>query len=267
MIIQIQRGCAARACWLVGILLTWWSLAPLAATEIELPLLKSGTDFFTNVTVYGQTETDLFIKHSRGFGNVKVTSLDNQTLQQLKLGGGTPETEPASVVLGTGPVTVATLKAKLAGLQLERPSDAEVREFISRYRPSPNVLTAVLAVAAIAYLLWCAALKLICLNAGSKPGRMIWLPVLQMLPLLRAANMSAWWFIAFLIPLLNVVAHIVWCFKIAKACGKSTLVAVLLILPVTNLLALLYLALSKGKSQPAEETVPMPRHSMVLGEA
>jgi uncharacterized membrane protein YhaH (DUF805 family) len=96
---------------------------------------------------------------------------------------------------------------------------------------------------------------------------MIWFPVLQMFPLLRAAKMSGWWFVAFLIPLIGVVAHIVWCVKICKACGKSGLVIVLLILPGTNVLAFLYLALSKGNIESTETVTPPARQSMVLGEA
>jgi hypothetical protein len=134
---------------------------------------------------------------------------------------------------------------------------------ISRVRLTPNIM----AIVVIVYLFFCVCIKLICLNAGSKPGLMIWIPVLQMFPLLRAAKMTAWWFVAFLIPPFSLVAHIVWCVKIAKACGKSALVALLLILPVTNLLAFLYLALSNGDRQPAEKVMGLQRHTAVLGEA
>ncbi len=41
----------------------------------------------------------------------------------------------------------------------------------------------------------------------------------------------------------------------------------LLILPGTNVLAFLYLALSKGNTGPTEAVTPPPRQSMVLGEA
>ena len=264
MITQKQRVCPAGGWWLAGVLLAWLSVTPLAAADIELPLLKSGTDVFTNVTVYGQTETDLFIKHSRGFGNVKISNLDNPTLRLLKLGGATPEAETAGSVSEKAVATVATLKAKLeSSTALRVPSEADVVGLISRLRPSPNIIAIVL----FAYLLFCACMKLICQNAGSKAGLMIWFPVLQMFPVLRAAKMSAWWFVAFLIPLVGAVAHIVWCVKICKACGKGALVTVLLILPGTNLLAFLYLALSKGSGQPAEQVMPPPRHSMVLGEA
>ena len=271
MITQTQRGYRAVGWRLTGVFLAWLSVTLLPAADVELPMLKSGTDVFTNVTIYGQTQTDLFIKHARGFGNVKISSLDNPTLRLLKLGGETPEEKAAGTTAGKAAATVATLKAKLSEVQWKRPSDADVMGLISRVRPSPNVLIGALAAAVIFYLLFCACMKLICLNAGSKPGLMIWFPVLQILPLLRAAKMSFWWFVTFLIPLVGmvtfVVAYIVWCVKISKACGKGTLVALLLILPGTNLLAFLYLAVSKGNSQPVEEVVPLQRHTMVLGEA
>lgn len=245
------------------VLLAWLTVTPLSAADIELPMLRSGTDVFTNVTVCGQTATDLFIKHSRGFGNVKISSLDNPTLRLLKLGGGTPEDETAGAASGRAAATVTTLKAKLSALPWKIPSEADVLGVTSRVQLTPNIV----AIVVIVYLLFCVGLKLICLNAGSQPGLMIWMPGLQLFPLLRAAKMTAWWFVAFLIPPFSLVAHIVWCVKIAKACGKGTLVALLLILPVTNLLAFLYLALSNGDHQPAEKGMSLQRDTAVLGEA
>jgi apolipoprotein N-acyltransferase len=92
---------------------------------------------------------------------------------------------------------------------------------------------------------------LICRKAGHPPGALIWVPVLQLFPLLRAAGMSGWWFLAFCVPLLNIVAQVLWCLNIAKARGKSVWVGVLLCLPITYLFAFLYLAFSNGG--PAEE--------------
>jgi hypothetical protein len=256
--------------WRAVILLAGLIVPQLSAADIELAVLRSGTDVFTNVIIYGQTQTDLFIKHSRGFGNVKVSSLDEETLRELKLGGPASEKKTASAVSDKATAAVATLKAKLeSSSPWKVPSEAEMMGAISQIRPSRNVMLGALAAVAILYLLWCACLKLICVNAGSRAGFMIWIPVLQIFPLLRAAQMSAWWFVAFLIPFVGVVAHIVWCVKISRACGKGTLVALLLILPVTNLLAFLYLAVSTGKSdaKPEERAESVQRHTMVLGEA
>jgi hypothetical protein len=256
--------------WRAVILLAGLIVPQLSAADIELAVLRSGTDVFTNVIVYGQTQTDLFIKHARGFGNVKVSTLDEATLRELHLGGSAAEKTTTSAVSDKATAAVATLKAKLeASSPWKIPAEEDVMGAISHLRPSRNVMVGAVAAVGIIYLLWCACLKLICVNAGSKAGFMIWIPVLQMFPLLRAAQMSAWWFVAFLIPLVGVVAHIVWCVKISRACGKGMLVALLLILPVTNLLAFLYLAVSTGKSaaKPEERAESLQRHVMVLGEA
>src|SRR5258707_251791 len=91
----------------------------------------------------------------------------------------------------------------------------------------------------------------ICKKAGAQPGIMVWLPVLQLFPLLRAAQMPLWWFLLWFVPGVNLVAQVVWCIKIADARGKSPWVGVLLILPVTNIFTFLYLAFS-GNAAAAE---------------
>ena len=58
--------------------------------------------------------------------------------------------------------------------------------------------------------------------------------------------MSAWWFLALLVPVLNLVAWMGWCVNIVITRRKSLLWALLLILPVTNVIAFLYLALAKA---------------------
>jgi hypothetical protein len=58
--------------------------------------------------------------------------------------------------------------------------------------------------------------------------------------------MSYWWFLALLVPVLNLVPAFLWPFKIANARGKSVWVGILLLLPITNFFAFLYLAFSDG---------------------
>lgn len=48
------------------------------------------------------------------------------------------------------------------------------------------------------------------------------------------------------IPVLNIIAQIVWCVKIVKTRGKNPWVAFLLVMPPTSLFAFLYLALSRS---------------------
>jgi hypothetical protein len=105
-------------------------------------------------------------------------------------------------------------------------------------------------------------MRLICINAGTDPGVMIWLPVLQMFPMLRAAQMSPWSILLFLIPIVNIFAQISWSLKIAKACGKGTATGIMLFLPITNFFALLYLAYSKNT---ANNPPAMPQRMVLDG--
>ena len=69
-------------------------------------------------------------------------------------------------------------------------------------------------------------------------------PLLKQLPLLRAAGMSPWWLVTNLLPPAFCIAFIVWAFKISRTRGKTPLTGVLLLLPVFNIFAFLYLALA-----------------------
>ena len=68
--------------------------------------------------------------------------------------------------------------------------------------------------------------------------------------------MSGWWFLAYLLPFLNLVAFILWSVNITKARGKSGWVILFLILPPTYFFAILYLAFSSGVSAEDEEAEP-----------
>jgi len=227
----------------------------LPAADIHLPALKIGTDSFTNVTVYQMTSTDIFVRHERGFGNAKISNLDDPTLQLLGL-------KTIMVAEKTGDsnapnaVAVQKLKSALAAQDVKLPPNlAAALGFVSKLKPTPQLLAGALTIMVIGYLFSCFVLKKVCVNAGSEPGVMIWLPILQAFPLLRAARIPAFWFIILLIPGLNLLAHILWSLRISRACGKGTLVGVLLILPVTNIFALLYLAFSSGNEQPVERAM------------
>jgi len=266
----------------------WWASAAilalalgqnLLAGDVHLDMLKTRTDSFKNVTVYNQSKTDIFIKHERGIASIKFTELDVETLELLVQSGYSiklPASTGKSVTTvharelspGTNeaPATVSDSKwnviseSKLSPELREKimPAVTPLMELASR-QISPKVIWAVLGGLAIAYLFLCFCFKQICTKAGSEPGFLIWLPVLQLFPLLRAAGMSGWWFLAWLLPVLNIIAQIVWSFKIVQARGKNVLVAIGLLLPITNLFSLLYLAFSEGGgnqgNQPARRPV------------
>ena len=89
--------------------------------------------------------------------------------------------------------------------------------------------------------------------AINPPGFLIWIPVFQIFPLLRAADMSPWWFLGFFVPVFNLLAQILLSFKIVQARGKNAWVGVLLLLPLTNVIAVMYLAFSGGRPADSED--------------
>jgi bacteriorhodopsin len=84
----------------------------------------------------------------------------------------------------------------------------------------------------------------ICRKTSNRAGLFVWLPGFQMIPLLRAAGMSPWLFLLLCVPGINAIITIIWSFRICRVRQKSAFLGVLLLLPVTNVLAFVYLALS-----------------------
>jgi hypothetical protein len=124
----------------------------------------------------------------------------------------------------------------------------------------PWMVAAFLGFVLFCYWFFCYCAMLICKKTGNEPGVMVWLPVLQIFPLLKAAGMSPLWFVGFLLPVFNIVAQIIWSFKIANARGKGVLTGIFLLLPLTNLFAFLYLAFSAGSDdgKPARRSEGRP---------
>jgi hypothetical protein len=218
--------------------------------DIHLDMLKTRTGSFTNVTVMGKSKTDIFITHARGLGNVKISDItDHAALRALGFGSQLPEETSAAVaasVPGLGSKTSEPKVNPLAGANI-----SQVRTKLAgltSFRPTPNIVTLIVAFVLGIYLFFCRCLKLICLKTGNDPGILIWFPIAQMVPLLRAAGMPGWWLLGFFVPVVNIVVQIIWCFKIAKARGKSIWAAIGLLFPITNIAALLYLAFSGTNS-------------------
>ena len=113
-------------------------------------------------------------------------------------------------------------------------------------------VTYTLAGLVLCYFIFCYCSMLICKKAGHEPGVWVWIPVVQTFPLLKAAKMSGWCFLLLLVPFVNFVVLIVGCVKICQALGKTVWLAVLLLLPLTNVLTFLYLAFSGNE----DDSVP-----------
>ena len=97
----------------------------------------------------------------------------------------------------------------------------------------------------VVYLFCCYLMKRICEKAKGEPGVLIWIPILQAIPLLKAADMSLWWILGFLIPFVNIVGGILLWVNLHKKMGKNPWLTIILFIPIIGFFYLLYLAFSK----------------------
>ena len=225
--------------------------------EETFPVLKTRTGTYTNVTVTTHAESYIFILHSTGMTSIKIQDLPVEVRRQL----GYPT--PDAPVTGTTDVTTTSVSAKETPGAAPATTDpqAQVKEMRARIlrnlaaaKINSEVIMMILVVGFLVYLFHCNCWSLICSKSGSPGGLLVWVPGLQIFPILRAAGMSGWWFLAFFIPALNILAFGFLAVNITKARGKELWVALLLILPITNFFAFLYLAFSGGA--PAEDASP-----------
>jgi hypothetical protein len=227
------------------------------AAEQTFEVLQTKTVTYTNVTVTTKAKNYIFILHASGMASIKIAELPSEVQQQL--GYATADapkrsTNAAAVWVKREIAKVDVPQLKALGKQLEQkwrgpaPSGPAALRLIN-----PRVVWIILGVALLLYVFYCYCCMLICQKTGNPPGILVWLPVLQLFPMLRAAGMSGWWFLAYFVPLLNLVPTILWPFKIASARGKSAWVGVFLLLPITSLFAFLYLAFSDRAADKDEE--------------
>lgn len=219
-----------------------WPAGALGAVEQSFDVLQIGTRTYKNVTVTTKAEDYIFILHSAGMTNIKVRELPPELRRKL----GYVEMRPP-----TSKAPTALLKKEFAKVDL-----AKIRQFAETWRgqglrsfpmlaaPRPSTLIILLAAVVLFYVFFCHCCSLICQKAGTRPGPMVWLPALQLFPLLRAAHISPWWFLAWMVPLLNILGYILLSVKLVEARGKNVWVVLLLLLPVTSFFAFLYLAFS-----------------------
>jgi hypothetical protein len=263
---RFHQYVASRLLWLAMAALLMRPLGAAGVTEETFDVIQIGTHAYTNATVTTKAKSYIFIMHAGGMASIKVAQLPPDV--RKKLGYADPSAPKEAT---NGPAV--WMKKGIA--KLDAPQIKEFRNQIEqnwRNQSTPRltamgligpklnwtVLGIVLLICVSVYLFHCYCSMLICRKAGHPPGFLVWVPLLQLLPMLRAAGMSRWWFVAYFVPLLNFVPSILWCFKIAKARGKSLWIGVLLLLPVTNLFAFLYLAFSDGPDS-GDDQGPEPK--------
>jgi hypothetical protein len=238
----------------------WWMLSAAwmfvlhaALGQESFSILDTRSATFSNVTVVTKTDNDVFITHAGGFANVKIKDLDPDVLQQLGYASEAAPARPARHLVGTD----IELDPKLEALRQQM-----AEQFLANVlKTAPAVLIAVAVGVFLVYLGFCYCFMLICKKAGHQPGFSVWIPGIQVFPLLRAAGMSGWWVLLCLIPFGALLVQTIWCFKIAAARGKTWLVGLLLWFPITYLPTLLYLAFSDGEGSSA----PQSPHRHAIG--
>jgi len=231
-----------------------------AAEEETFPLLQIGTETYTNATVTTKAKNYIFILHAGGMTSVKLGDVPAELRLKLGYAGKQGQKTGTKSPVAWAKAGVAKLKTK----QVTEIGDklAQIWHGNTSARTPLTALVSTKAILVLAgtlllvYVFNCYCFMLICQKAGHQPGPLVWIPVLQFLPLLRAAGMSAWWFLAHLLPVLNLVTFVLWSVNIAKARGKSGWVAFLLIVPPTSFFAILYLAFSDGATAAAEGEEP-----------
>ena len=240
MIMRHLRLCALLLTGGIGI-------ANSRAVDV-LPLLKTRTETFENVTLVSRTATHLFVHHSRGVANIKIAEVNAEALLGLGLelqAGPSQGAKTRSAGAGRTFLPDAAEKVKTA---LALPETWK-QHMPAQFQLPPLNRTVLLSILGgmlglFLFFSYCAAL--ICKKAGTEPGALVWLPVFNLFPMLRAAGMSGWWFLAFMVPVFNLVAQVTWSLKISAARGKGVFTALLLLLPVTGIFAFMYLAFSGG---------------------
>lgn len=256
-----------RQIWKLGLGLAFIALAALASARAAeappevYPSLKAGSVTYTNVKVLNKSKHDLFVQHAGGMANIKVKDLDKST--QLQLGYTLVETSPTNATARARVVpTLQDIEIDPYYEELYEQIIWESQEFLKEFKP--EVVYGGVGALFLVYLFFCYCCRLICRKVGQKSVALVWLPLFKHIPLLRAAGLSPGWFLTILIPPVYLIVYIVWCFKIARARGKSAWVGLLLLLPVLNVLAFLYLALadklSAAEAAALSRQDPFPQH-------
>lgn len=219
--------------FILGAALFFLTVLFLRAEE-TFPVLQVGSQTYSNVTVTSKTPRYIVIMHSQGLTSIKLKELSQEVLNDLGYKVDPPAPPPRKLAL---PKTIE-IDPKIKEMQAK--AVEEVKERVNHL--STGVLYGVAAGLVALYLFTCYCFMLICKKAGYQPGVLVWVPILQLVPICKAAHMSGWWALGWFLPVVNVLVQIVWSVKICQARGKSGWLAVLLLLPVTSFFTFLYLA-------------------------
>lgn len=271
------RGCVGGLLLLLLVVFSAQVLSAAPQPDPTFPLLQTKTGVYTNVTVTQRNKDWIFILHSQGVCNVKVSDLSPEI--QTALGynlAPTNEADEADAAAADPSRPPVKLHIKLPNMKAivadwRQNGRQKIQSKITQFKSDPKIRGTVCFVGGGLYLFLSTCFWLICRKTHNSPGPLVWLPVLQLIPLIRAANMA--WAFACFIPVLNIaativgvraahthwigsftctilalnlIALIIWSIKIVKARGKSPWVSFFMLFPFTSIFAFLYLAFSSS---------------------
>jgi Family of unknown function (DUF5684) len=96
--------------------------------------------------------------------------------------------------------------------------------------------------AALVYVYVSLALQTIATKTNTANAWLAWIPIVNIFLMVNIAQKPGWWFILFLIPLVNIVVGILVWMAIAERRGKPSWWGIMVIVPVMNIIMPGYLA-------------------------
>lgn len=223
---------------------------PCQALDETFALIQTKTAMYSNVTVTTKTKDYIVMQFSGGLVSLKPAELTEESYRVL--GYGQKKASGSSFTIA------AKARALVESLPTKKIEAALGKFTITGETPLTINAVTIGASLALVHLIFSFCAMRICQKVGNPGGIAVWLPIIQLSPIYRAAKMSPAWLLALIIPVLNVWAHILWSVKISKARGKGFVTALFLIFPITFPFAFLYLA-SASENSKAEAEVPEER--------
>jgi hypothetical protein len=242
--LNVSRSVISIRLFVLAVILGLATASSHGAAEETFETLAVGTNVYTKVTVLSKTRSDLFVSHSKGMGNIKVKDLEPSV--QLRLGYQIEQPKAGKIEQIWQSTPLPALESDPRVQEFETTLVGPIAESIEQL--DEQIAFAILGGLTSVYLLFSFLCRLICVKTGNPPSALIWLPFFKQIPLLKAAGMSPWWILTNFLPGVSLILYIAWCFNITHARAKHVIVALLLVLPVINLFAFLYLALADARS-------------------
>ncbi len=142
--------------------------------------------------------------------------------------------------MGLSAAFLVVLILSSAGMALAQSSD----DGVAATALSGVVLLFALVIGFAAYLYIALALQTIATKTGTANAWLAWIPIVNIFLMLAVAKKPGWWFLLFLVPLVNIIMSIIVWMAIAEARRKPNWWGILTIVPVVNVVVPGYLAWS-----------------------